>query len=406
MGDSEIGEDVSFMNKWDELEKQADVKRGELTREEDWIEKIIPLVQDRVFELNSKSNEFSRFSEIAGDNLFLITAAAVQKDLILGIQIDNSVLAEERLPQILSRLPIPEDWLLQVVDPDGHIVLGEEALDSSADSLNPPFVLGFDQDFPPWQIRIFQKFPNASERQHNQRRNIYILVVVVVMAVLFFGGFMMIRSTAKELELARLKSDFVSTVSHEFRTPLMSIRYLSEMLDTGRVKGENKKKIYYGKISHESERLSRLIENMLDFSKIEAGMKKYQFESLSVEDLVRNVAERFKEYHAHKPLTLNVEITDNLPSINADREGISRALFNLLDNAVKYSGKDPVIYFRAHCEGSDLFLEIQDSGAGISLDEQNKVFDKFYRSSDSVQKNIEGSGIGLNCGGWRLETGG
>lgn len=389
------GEDSTFESQWDELEKQADVKFGELTREEDWIEKIIPLVQDRVVELSSKSNEFSRFSEITSDNLFLITAAAVQNDIILGILIDNSVLVEKRLPQILDRFPIPEDWLLQVVDPDGHIVLGEKALDSLADGLNPPFVLGFDQDFPPWQIRIFQKFPNASERQYNQRRNIYILVVVVVMAVLFFGGFMMIRSTAKELELARLKSEFVSTVSHEFRTPLMSIRYLSEMLDTGRVRGEDKKKIYYGKISNESERLSRLIENMLDFSKIEAGMKKYQFESLAVEDLVRNVAERFKEYHAHKPLTLNVEIADHLPSINADREGISRALFNLLDNAVKYSGKKPDIYLRAWNKGSNLFLEVQDSGSGISLDEQNKVFDKFYRSADSVQKNIEGSGIGL-----------
>lgn len=391
----ENGEDSTFESQWDELEKQADVKLGELTREEDWIEKIIPLVQDRVFELNGMSNEFSRFSEITSDNLFLITAAAVQNDIILGILIDNSVLVEKRLPQILDRFPIPEDWLLQVVDPDGHIVLGEKALDSLADGLNPPFVLGFDQDFPPWQIRIFQKFPNASERQYNQRRNIYILVVVVVMAVLFFGGFMMIRSTAKELELARLKSEFVSTVSHEFRTPLMSIRYLSEMLDTGRVRGEDKKKIYYGKISNESERLSRLIENMLDFSKIEAGMKKYQFESLAVEDLVRNVAERFKEYHAHKPLTLNVEIADHLPSINADREGISRALFNLLDNAVKYSGKKPDIYLRAWNKGSNLFLEVQDSGSGISLDEQNKVFDKFYRSADSVQKNIEGSGIGL-----------
>ncbi|MCJ7579741.1 MAG: HAMP domain-containing histidine kinase, partial [Candidatus Aminicenantes bacterium] len=349
----------------------------------------------RLFEPYSKSNEFSRLSEIAGDNLFLITAATVQKDLILGICIDNSVLVKERLPQILDKLPIPEDWLLQIVNSTGYIVLGEEPLDSLAVGLRSPYVLGFDQDFPPWQIHILQKYPNASVRQFNLRRNVYILVVVVVIAVLFFGGFMAIKSTAKELELARLKSEFVSTVSHEFRTPLMSIRYLSEMLDTGRVRGEDKKKIYYGKISNESERLSRLIENMLDFSKIEAGMKKYQFESLSVEELVRNVAERFKEYHAHKTLTLNVEITDNLPYINADREGISRALFNLLDNAVKYSGKDPVIYFRARCEGSDLFLEVQDSGAGISLDEQNKVFDKFYRSADSVQKNIEGSGIGL-----------
>lgn len=392
---NEIGEDVSFKNQWDELEEQADVKLGELTREEDLIEKIIPLVQDRLFESGSKTNKFSHFSEIAGNNLFLITAATVQNDTILGIRLDNSVLVEERLPQILDKLPIPEDWLVQIVDSEEHIVLGDEVLVSLADRLSSPFVLGFDQDFPPWKIHILQKYPNASDRQPSLRRNVYILVVVVVMAVLFFGGFMAIKSTAKELELARLKSDFVSTVSHEFRTPLMSIRYLSEMLDTGRVKGEDKKKIYYGKISNESERLSRLIENMLDYSKIEAGMKKYQFESLSVEDIVWNVAKRFEEYHAHKPLTLNVEITDNLPSINADREGISRAVFNLLDNAVKYSGKDPVIYFRARCEGSDLFLEVQDSGSGISLDEQNKVFGKFYRSADSIQKNIEGSGIGL-----------
>ncbi len=392
---SEIGEEVSFQNKWGELENHAHVKLRELTREEDLIEEIIPLVQDRLFESSGKTNKFSHFSEIAGDNLFLITAATIQKDITLGICIDNSVLVKERLPQILDRLPIPEEWLVQIVDSEEHVVLGDDVLDSFADRLSSPSVLGFDLDFPPWKIHILQKYPNASDRQHNLRRNVYILVVLVVIAVLFFGGFMAIKSTAKELELARLKSDFVSTVSHEFRTPLMSIRYLSEMLDTGRVSGEDKKKIYYGKISNESERLSRLIENMLDFSKIEAGMKKYQFENLSVEELVRNVAERFKEYHAHKLLTLDVEITDHLPYIIADREGISRALFNLLDNAVKYSGKDPVIYFRARCEGSDLFLEVQDRGAGISLDEQNKVFDKFYRSTDSVQRNIEGSGIGL-----------
>ncbi len=388
-------EDVDFKNRWDEFEKQADAKLGELTAEEDLIEKIIPLVQARLFGLNSKANEFSRFSEILGDNLFLITAATVQNDIILGIRIDNSVLIEERFPQILDKLPIPEDWLLQIVDSDGHIVLGEEVLDSLADGLSSPIVLGFDQDFPPWQIHILQKYPNASDRQYNLRRNVYILIVVVVMAVLFFGGFMAIKSTAKELELARLKSEFVSTVSHEFRTPLMSIRYLSEMLDSGRVKGEDKKSIYYGKISKESERLSRLIENMLDFSKIEAGMKKYLFEEMGVGELVKDVIQRFEEYVADKHVTLECEISDHLPIIHADKEGISRALFNLLDNAVKYSGKDPLIYFRARFEGEVVLLEVQDMGVGISKDELKKVFEKFYRSVDPTQKNIEGSGIGL-----------
>lgn len=210
---------------------------------------------------------------------------------------------------------------------------------------------------------------------------------------------MVIRSTAKELELARLKSEFVSTVSHEFRTPLMSIRYLSEMLNAGRVKGEDKKKIYYGKINKESERLSRLIENMLDFSKIEAGIKKYTFEDLSIKDLVEEVSGRFKEYMANKEVTLKCEIAANLPAIRADREATSRALFNLLDNAVKYSAKDPVVNLRARPEGDRVFLEVQDMGPGIPKAEQKKVFEKFYRSADPAHRNIEGSGIGLTLVG-------
>jgi signal transduction histidine kinase len=175
----------------------------------------------------------------------------------------------------------------------------------------------------------------------------------------------------------------------------MSIRYLSEMLDTERVKDEGKKKTYYGKIKKESERLSRLIENMLDFSKIETGIKQYRFEDLSIEDLAKEVVDRFREYVVNKPVTLECEISENLPHINGDREGISRALFNLLDNAVKYSGRDPVIYFRARVEGDAVFLVVQDKGAGISKDEQKRVFEKFYRSADPAYRDIEGSGIGL-----------
>jgi len=388
-------ENGDFRNRWDELERQADAKLQVLTAEEDLTEKIIPLVRARLFEFENKRREFSRFSEIIGDALFLITAATVQKDIVLGILVNDTVLIQDRLPMIQDRIPVPEGWLVQIVDPAGRLISGEEDPASVKADLGLPFVLGFNQDFPPWQIRIFQKYPHAADRQYNLRRNVYILIVAVVMAVLFLGGFMALRSMAKEVELARLKSEFVSTVSHEFRTPLMSIRYLSEMLDGGRVKGEERKKIYYGKIKKESERLSRLIENMLDFSKIEAGMKEYKFEDLSVKEMVKEVSSRFKEYMADKKMTLECEIQDTLPAIRADREAISRALFNLLDNAVKYSGKNPMIHLRAFLKEEAVFLEVQDMGAGISKDDQKKVFEKFYRSSDPASKNIEGSGIGL-----------
>jgi signal transduction histidine kinase/tetratricopeptide (TPR) repeat protein len=388
-------ENRDFQNRWDELEKQADAKLQILAANEDLIEKIVPLVQARLLEFDSERQEFSRFSEIIGNTLFLITAATVQKDIVLGIRIDNAVLIQDCLPMIQDRIPVPEDWLVQIVDSAGRVISGEEALSSGKADPGSAFVLGFEQDFPPWQIRIFQKFPQSVERQYNLRRNVYILIVGVVMAVLFLGGFMAIRSTAKMVELARLKSEFVATVSHEFRTPLMSIRYLSEMLDGGRVKGEAKKKIYFGKIKKESERLSRLIENMLDFSKIEAGMKEYKFEGVSVKELIEEISTRFKQYMADKKMTLDCEIQDDLPAVRADREAISRALFNLLDNAVKYSGKNPVIHLRAFCDGEAVFLEVQDKGAGIGKDDQKKVFEKFYRSSHPVSKSIEGSGIGL-----------
>jgi signal transduction histidine kinase len=388
-------ENVKFQNRWDDLERQADVKLKVLTVEEDFIKKIIPVIQARLFEFDRKSREFVRFSEIIGDAHFLITAATVQKDVVLGIRVDNAVLIKDRLPMIQDRILKPDDWLVQIVDSEERVISGDEAPGFDKTDLGSPFVLEFDQDFPPWQIRIIQKFPNSIVSQYNMRRNIYILIVGVVMVVLFLGGFMAIKSTAKEVELARLKSEFVSAVSHEFRTPLMSIRYLSEMLDGGRVKVEDKKRIYYGKINKESERLSRLIENMLDFSKIEAGMKKYKFEDLSVEEMVKEVSDRFKEYMANKKMTLESEVQDSLPAVHADREAISRALFNLLDNAVKYSGKDPVIHLRAFRDEEAVFLEVQDMGAGISKGDQKKVFEKFYRSSHPASKNVEGSGIGL-----------
>ena len=388
-------ENDNIQNRWDELEKQADAKLEILTAEEDFIEKIVPLAQARIFEFDRNGSGFFRFSEIIGNTLFLISATTVQQDIVLGIRIDENVLVQDRLPTIQERIPVPEDWILQIVDPAGQVIFGKKVSVSGIVDSASPFVLGFDQDFLPWQIRIFQQSPHSLDKQYNMKRNIYILIVVMVMAVLFLGGFMAIRSTAKVVELARLKSEFVATVSHEFRTPLMSIRYLSEMLDGGRVKGEDKKKIYYSKINKESERLSRLIENMLDFSKIEAGMKEYKFEALNVKELVEEAAGRFREYMADKKMILECEIQDSIPVVHADREAISRALFNLLDNAVKYSGKNPVIQLRAFAKDEAVFLEIQDKGAGISKDDQKKVFEKFYRSSHSASKSIEGSGIGL-----------
>jgi signal transduction histidine kinase len=222
-----------------------------------------------------------------------------------------------------------------------------------------------------------------------------VLSVVVVIVALLFGGILAIRSTAKELRLAKLKSDFVSTVSHEFRTPLTSIRYLAELLQRGRVKEESKKQQYYESITHESERLSRLIENILDFSKIEAGMKEYEFGETDPAELCREVVQRFQEQVAPQGFTIETEIEKRLPKIQADKEALGRALFNLLDNAAKYSGENRKIRFHAYSDKNHLYMKVEDQGIGIQKDDLDKVFEKFYRSSGAQSSNIKGSGIGL-----------
>ncbi len=384
-----------FERRWGELDTRAEETLGELKTEEDLAAKIIPLVEARLNETRSGARKFARFSETIGETLFLVSALPLPDGNILGVLIDDRVLLEERLPSILKRILIPAEWVIQIADSGGRIIFGDEVPDSGEDSLRSPLVLPFSQGFPPWRVRIIRKDPQAASGAFRARRNTYVLVAVAMTAVLFLGGFTVLKSTAKELELARLKSEFVSTVSHEFRTPLMSIRYLSEMLDTDRVRDDSKKKTYYRKISNESERLSRLVENMLDFSKIEAGMKKYKREEFSIDDLITDVAARFKEYAGDKEMSLACEAGDGLPVIHADREAISRALFNLLDNAVKYSGKDPLVTLRARIDGDAASLEVQDNGPGIRKEERKKVFEKFYRSQDPEHADIEGSGIGL-----------
>jgi signal transduction histidine kinase len=170
---------------------------------------------------------------------------------------------------------------------------------------------------------------------------------------------------------------------------------LADLLQRGRVGKEERKQQYYETITRESERLSRLIENILDFSKIESGMKEYEFEEADVAEICRDVVSRFQEQACPEQFTIESETPEELPRILADREALSRVLFNLLDNAVKYSGESRKIYVRVWEDESNVFIEVEDEGVGIGKEEQQKVFEKFYRSSAVHESSIKGSGIGL-----------
>ncbi len=203
------------------------------------------------------------------------------------------------------------------------------------------------------------------------------------------------RGVHKEMELAKIKSDFVSNVSHELRTPLALIRLYAETLELGRVAGKDKQQEYYCTIRKESERLTALINNILDFSRIEAGRKEYDFRETNLPELVRTTLESYRYQIEQQGFQFEESIEDNIPPVVIDREAIARSLLNLVNNAIKYSSQDRYVAVNLRRSNGSVKLEVVDHGIGIPRDEQSKIFEKFYRVCDPLVHNTKGSGLGL-----------
>lgn len=222
------------------------------------------------------------------------------------------------------------------------------------------------------------------------------LILGAITLLLAAGIVLTHRNISREMALARLKSDFVSNVSHELRTPLSLIRLYAETLEMGRLKSPEKYQEYYGIIRKESERLTGLINNILDFSRIEAGRKEYDFRETDVRELVHNTLESYRYQIEQNGFVFEEKIADNVPPLRVDREAIARSLLNLVNNALKYSQDRKFIGVNLFRANGTVKLEVVDHGIGIPIQEQHKIFEKFYRVGDPLVHNTKGSGLGLS----------
>ena len=220
--------------------------------------------------------------------------------------------------------------------------------------------------------------------------------ILGALSLLLAGGLALTyRNVSKEIALARVKSDFVSNVSHELRTPLALIRLYAETLEMGRVKSPDKYQEYYQIIRKESERLTSLINNILDFSRIEAGRKEYEFRDTDLRELVANTMESYRYQIEQQGFTLEEKI-DPVPALKVDREAMARSLVNLVNNALKYSQDQKYVGVNLYRDNGSVKLEVVDHGIGIPPQEQEKIFEKFYRVGDPLVHNTKGSGLGLS----------
>ena len=192
-----------------------------------------------------------------------------------------------------------------------------------------------------------------------------------------------------------MQSDFVSTVSHEFRSPLAGINQLGEMLRDGRVP-DDRRQHYYELIVTETRRLRRQVENILSFSRMEDGRKQYRLEPLDAAGWLRDVSEEFQGQVADRGFAIEVSIPDALPAIVADREALTTAVHNLLDNAVKYSRESRTVQVEATANGDGLTISVRDRGVGIREADRPRIFEKFYRGGGELTQRVKGVGLGLS----------
>ena len=249
----------------------------------------------------------------------------------------------------------------------------------------------------PFHVRLFLADRPALYARQHQRTLLFGGMILASALSALVGLFAAHRAFRRQHELNALKSNFVSSVSHELRAPIASVRLLAENLENGKVPEPEKQRAYFHFIVQECRRLASLIENVLDFSRIEQGRKQYDFESTDLAVLVRQTVTLLEPYAAEKGVFLKLEpAAATALELVADGRALQQALVNLIDNAVKHSPKGAVVTVGLEATPALVSLWVADNGAGIPEVEREKIFERFYRLGSELRRETQGVGIGLS----------
>jgi len=324
---------------------------------------VIPEFRPRLIQAKEYKASPIRYSRAIKDRNFLITAVIIPDESglnssgILGLKINNEYLIDNVLSEMIK-----------------NIQFGE--------STNP------------WRIELFAG-KTGGLGLVELKNSYYFWTILTLIIVLIFGAFLIVRTISHEVEILKIKSDFVSSVSHEFKTPLTSIKALAERLKEGKVKDQSKAEQYFSVISQDTEKLTRLVKNILDFSKTEEGKKEYEFTETDVAQFMTQQIENFRKVEIQKGAKIHTQIPKDIPHLFVDRDALSQAIINLLDNASKFSPDKKEISIILKSDAENIIIEVKDKGIGIPQDEINKIFDKFYQGKSTLRHSVTGTGLGL-----------
>ena len=273
---------------------------------------------------------------------------------------DKATLDEIVLPSLV-RDEARNLWQWRVLDENGLVLRQSADLAPNEDIVTTMISTGAFT----WTMQLWQKPVPLIDALIFNGRGIYMLIFFIIMAILIFGFIFTYQAVNSEIRLARMKSSFISTVSHEFKSPLTSIRHMTEILKEGKVQSEARKNEYYSIMLEQSQRLSHLIDNLLDFSKIEEGKKPFHFEHTDIKEFLCDVVGVFEKRISDEDFAVDVSLPEVLPMLSIDRNAMAQVLHNLLDNAYKYSGDSRQIDVTAAKVNGSLRISVRDYGYGI-----------------------------------------
>jgi signal transduction histidine kinase len=280
---------------------------------------------------------------------------------------------------------------LSAIAASGEVVAGQPAASGSNTLKSPASETGL-----PWAIALESINASGARAEFATRRRLLATGLVAMLLLLAGGSYFLWRVMQRELAVSRLQAEFVSAVSHEFRTPLTSMRHVTELLSEDDDMPRERRRTFYAALDRNTDRLHRLVESLLDFARMEGGRKPYDFQPLHAASLTADVVAEFQKDVAPRGFTIDLDVDAAADTrVRADAASLTHALWNLLDNAVKYSTEPSVVRVGLERRNGHVQISVRDCGIGIPAHERPAVFDKFQRGAQARTLGIKGTGIGL-----------
>ena len=343
---------------------------------------------------NNKGNNYISY-QINNKN-FLVYCVKLSKKNFNGYaiySIDVDYALRKIVIPVIYRQDVSKNVRLSIIDADSKIII-------KGTNYNYSYIVSktLSPAFPFWGVAVYLKNVQSLQELSRFRSELYLLGLVSIILILLVGVCIIIRTFIREVKRARLKSDFVSNVTHELKTPLTAIKMFVETLLMGRASTQEEQKECLQIISAETGRLGSLIDRILHFAKMEQKKKAFHFSYFPLNDLIKETVQEFQnKILEEENCNIQANIEADLPKICMDKEAIRESLTNLLSNSYKYNDKK-IKNIRVHVYRKNedyVAISIKDNGIGIPRQEARKIFKKFYRVMNEKTQTIEGTGLGL-----------